>query len=137
MKTVDLLAGLVLEDGRRWGEAAESWQWQDAQAVLDVSGPRRHYLTRPRGGSKTADLGGIAIAVLLDEAPRNSRSYGFAADGDQAGLLLDSIAGYLDRTPEIRGALKLETWKLINTRTGATFEVMASGEGSAWALAGR
>ena len=134
MQTVDLVAGLVLEDGRRWGEAAEPWQWEDVKAVLIRSGPRRHYLTRPRGASKTGDLGAVAIAILLDQAPRNSRSYGFAADRDQAGLLLDSIAGYLDRTSEIKGALRLETWKLTNTRTGATLEMMASDETSAWGL---
>jgi len=85
MTAVDLLAGLVLEDERRWGEAAEPWQWDDARSILDPSGPRRHYLTRPRGASKTGDLGGVAIAVLLDQAPPTSRSYGFAADKDQGG----------------------------------------------------
>ena len=134
MTAVDLLAGLGLEDERRWGEAAEPWQWDDARSILDPSGPRRHYLTRPRGASKTGDLGGVAIAVLLDQAPPTSRSYGFAADKDQAGLLLDSIAGFLSRTSEVGGALKLDSWKLTNTRTGATFEVMASDDASAWGL---
>jgi hypothetical protein len=40
---LDLLAGLVLEDGRRWGEAAADFR-PPPDAV--------------RGGSKTADLGG-------------------------------------------------------------------------------
>ncbi|HEV2809764.1 MAG TPA: hypothetical protein VGV93_05115 [Acidimicrobiales bacterium] len=64
-EALDVLAGLVLEDGRRWGEAAEPWQWTDAQAVLDPGheDPRSHFLTRPRGRSKTSDLGGVATAA--------------------------------------------------------------------------
>ena len=47
------LAGLVLEDGRCWGEVAADWQVADALAVLDQSpdAPRMHFWTRPRGGS--------------------------------------------------------------------------------------
>ena|SRR5215216_1571906 len=37
---LDLLAALVLEDGRRWGEAAEPWQWADI-----VPMGRRHVKT--------------------------------------------------------------------------------------------
>src|SRR6186997_401840 len=79
-----LLAALVLEDGRRWGEAAHPFQRDDACAVLDLSGPRRHYLTRPRGGSKTSDCAGVSIAMLLEQAPPGSRAYAFAADQDQS-----------------------------------------------------
>ncbi len=32
---LNLLASLVLDIGRRWGEAAVAAQWADAQAVLD------------------------------------------------------------------------------------------------------
>ena len=32
------MASFVLEDGRRWGEAAQPWQWADAAAILDESG---------------------------------------------------------------------------------------------------
>jgi hypothetical protein len=49
---LDLLAALVLPDGRRWGEAAEPFQWQDARAVLDPEPEAPHsYLTRARGGA--------------------------------------------------------------------------------------
>ena len=42
---LDLLGGLVLEDGRRWGEVAVEWQWQDAEAILDLDAPTPfHYL---------------------------------------------------------------------------------------------
>ena len=45
LDSLDLMAGLVLEDGRRWGEAAERFQWEDAQAVLDAD-------AEPFGGAK-------------------------------------------------------------------------------------
>ena len=134
MQTADLIAGLVLEDGSRWGEVAADWQWDDVQAILDRTGPRRHFLTRPRGGSKTSDLGAVIIAVLIDQAPAASRSYGFAVDRDQAGLLADAIAGFMVRTPEIRGALQLNSWKLTDPKKGATFEIMASDDASAYGL---
>ena len=133
MSALEVLSALVLEDGSRWGSVAEPWQVEDAKAILDMTGPRRHFLTRPRGASKTSDLGGIAIALML-EAPPSSRSYAFGADRDQAGLLMDSITGLLGRTSEVRGALKADQWKLLNPKTDATLTIMASDESSAWGL---
>jgi hypothetical protein len=52
---LDLLAGLVLEDGRRWGEAAADFQWQDAQAVMFVGGGDGNqpvFTVRPYGGDR-------------------------------------------------------------------------------------
>ena len=115
-----LLATLVLEDGRRWGEAAQPFQREDARAVLDLSGPRRHFLTRPRGGSKQTDLAGIGAAVLLEQALAGSRGCAFAADRDQAGLLLDAVGGFASRTPEIGSALRVDAGRVANTRSAAT-----------------
>jgi hypothetical protein len=78
---LDVLSGLVLEDGRLWADAAEPWQWDDAQAVLDGEVPF-HFLTRPRGGSKTTDLAGLSIAWLLSLPPRSPLDW-LAADADQ------------------------------------------------------
>jgi phage terminase large subunit-like protein len=133
-EALHLLMSLVLEDGRRWGEAAAPFQLDDARALLDLSGPRRHFLTRPRGGSKTTDLAGVAVAVLIEQAPRQSRLYGFAADRDQSALLVDAIAGLADRTPEIGSALKVDSFQVTNQRSGATLQVMASDDASAWGL---
>jgi hypothetical protein len=128
-----LMAALVLEDGSRWGERAAPWQLDDARAVLDLSGPRRHYLTRPRGGSKTSDVGGVAVAALLEQLPTGSRSYAFAADRDQAGLLLDAVAGFKARTDGL-SSLTVGATKIANERTSASLEVMASDDASAWGL---
>jgi hypothetical protein len=124
---------LVLEDGRRWGEAAAAWQWADARVVLEVL-KRFAYLTRPRGGSKTTDLAGIAIAALVELLPPASRSYAAAADRDQARLLVDAMDGLVTRTPEMRGALKVDTWRVTATRTGATLDVLAADAAGTWGL---
>jgi hypothetical protein len=69
-EALDLFFGLVLEDGRRIGEAASGFQRQDAKAVLEQESPTpNHFLTRPRGDSKTTDLAGMNIAVGLVQAP--------------------------------------------------------------------
>jgi hypothetical protein len=92
------LSSLVLEDGSRWGDVATPFQVEDARAVLQGGVPY-HYLTRARGAAKTSDLAGIAISVMLTQAPPGARLYALAADRDQARLLIDSIRGYVERTP--------------------------------------
>jgi hypothetical protein len=89
--------------------------------VLDTESPTPyHYLTRSRGGSKTNDLGGMAIAALLAQLPHGSRCYRLAADRDQGRLLVDSVAGFATRTPELRGALKSDAYRVTSLRCTLT-----------------
>lgn len=135
VEALDLLAALVLEDGSRWGEVAADFQWEDAEAVLTSSGPSPyHFLTRARGGSKTADLAGIAVAAMLAQLPAGSRLYGLARDRDQGRLLLDSVEGFRQRTPLLQGALEVGQWRVTATRGGSTFEVLAADAPGAWGL---
>jgi hypothetical protein len=132
---LDLLAALVLEDGRRWGEAAVPVQWQDSRAVLDTtSSTPLHWLGRARGYSKTTDLAGMAIAAMLVQAPERGRLYGLAADAAQGSLLVDSIAGFAARTPEIQGALKIQEFKVVATRSGASLTILPTDSASIWRL---
>lgn len=130
----ELLAGLVLEDGRAWGTAATDWQHADANAILAPGDPRWHYLTRPRGASKTTDLAGVAIAALLEQLPRGARAYALAADRDQGALLVDAISGFVDRTEGLAGALQVDAYRVAATRTGATLTILAADEASSWGL---
>ncbi|MDQ3641056.1 MAG: terminase large subunit [Actinomycetota bacterium] len=130
---LDVLAALVLSSGQLWGEVATAWQWADARAIL-VGDRRLAYITRPRGASKTTDLAGVAVAALVEQLPPNSRSYAVAADRDQAALLLDAIAGFVSRTPGLRSLLKVDSWKVTNTRTAATLEVLAADAAGAFGL---
>jgi hypothetical protein len=64
-KAIAALYGAVVDDrGRWWGEIATDRQREDAEALLDPTGLRFHFQTRPRGGSKTTDLA-AALAVSL------------------------------------------------------------------------
>lgn len=82
-----LLGSLVLEDGRRWAEAAHDFQVDDARAVLDARPdvPRLHFITRPRGASKTTDLGGLNLVALLTQAPPRSASFAYARTRTRPG----------------------------------------------------
>jgi phage terminase large subunit-like protein len=132
-----LLAGLVMESGARWGEVATEWQWSDARAVLDPGedDPLLHFLTRPRSGSKTSDLAAVAAAALVDQIPPGGRAYGLAADRDQARLLTDALAGFVTRTPGLRGAVTVDRYAAY-TPTGARLEVISADEAGSYGLRG-
>jgi phage terminase large subunit-like protein len=135
-QALDVLGGLILENGSRWGEAAQAWQWSDARAVLEPGpdDPRSHFLTRPRGASKTTDLAGVATAALLTQLAPAARAYAVASDADQARLLIDAMTGFARRTPGIGGALQVDRWRVTATRTGASLEVLPADGPSAWGL---
>ena len=128
-----LLGALVLEDGQRWGEVCESFQIEDAEAILSGDGPRFHFLTRGRGMSKTTDLAGIALVWVATMAEPGSRGYVIASDKDQAALLTDAAAGLVARTPELRGSVEVASYK-ITAKSGATVEVLAADGGSMFGL---
>lgn len=132
-----LLCGLVLDDGQRWGEAATEWQRADALAVLDdaagtdADAPRRFNLLRGRGMSKTTDVAGVALALLLTRAPARSRSYCYAVDHDQAGIFADTLAGLVSRTPGLSGAVEIGARSITVKATSATLRVESSDGASA------
>jgi phage terminase large subunit-like protein len=129
-----VLASLIREDGTRWGKAAQPWQWDDAEAILDLHGPPNHFMTRPRGGSKTTDLGGIALAVILTQAPPGSRCYALAADREQGRLLLDSIRGFTTRTSYLKDQLDFTANRVAVPGADVTLEVLAADAAGSWGL---
>lgn len=129
---LDLMTALVIEDGRRWGEAAERVQLEDARAFL-IGSPPYHFVTRARGYSKTSDLAGAAATLLLT-LPAGARLYWLAADAEQGTLALDSIAGYERRTPLLRGQLTVQARRVVVPSTGSTLDVLAADAPSAWGL---
>lgn len=127
------LGSLVLDTGARWGEVAHDFQVADAGAVLDVRDPvRRHFLTRPRGASKTTDLAGIGVAALLEQLPPLARAYAYAADRDQARLLLESVEHFERNTPELGSALTVGASAVTASRSGASLSIESSDDASAW-----
>ncbi|HLY85725.1 MAG TPA: terminase large subunit [Gaiellaceae bacterium] len=136
MSEFKLLRLLRLEDGSRWGDAATDVQRADAIAVLDRdSSTPYHWLGRARGWSKTTDLAAVALEALVTQAPPGSRSFAFAADKDQAALLVDALAGFVSRgAPILDDVLEAQTWRIVVKRTGASLVAMAADEASAWEL---
>jgi phage terminase large subunit-like protein len=132
---LDLLFGPRLEDGRCWGDAAVACQVADAEAVLDPgSGTPYNFETRSRGYAKTSDQAGVQTTVMLAQAPPGSRLYAVAADLDQGRLIVEAIDGFARRTPELRGALDVNAYRVTVTRTGTTLEVLPADGPSAWGL---
>lgn len=129
-----LMAGFVMDEGRTWGEIAYPFQRADAQAVLDTSGgaPRRHFILRGRGMSKTTDVAAMCLALLLTEAPARARCHIYAVDAEQAGLFADALAGIVGRTPGLSGAVDLGARSVRVRSTGATLTVEASDAASAY-----
>ena len=125
--------GLVLEDGRRWGELAIDHQKDDAEAINTLDGPRLHFLTRPRGGSKTSDLAAVALSWLAVDAPIRARGYVVASNGEQAGILIDAAASLVARTPEIDGVLTVENEKIV-APNGAWIRILNLSDSGAWGL---
>lgn len=133
---LDVLHALVLEDGRRWGEAAADFQRNDAAAVLDPDGgPRLHFQTRGRGGSKTVDAAGVALAWLTEQAGPGDQEYAVAADADQAALLVEAAAGFTMRTSELQTLVKVER-RRVTGPTGAAVNVVPADGASAYGLRG-
>ncbi|MDQ3218234.1 MAG: hypothetical protein M3Q18_10370 [Actinomycetota bacterium] len=134
---LDVLYALVLEDGRRWGEAATDFQIEDAKQVLALNSPTPYHLqTRARGSSKTSDLGAQVVTVTRTQLGVGQRAYGVASDKDQARLLLDAAAGFIMRTPGLAQEFDIGVFKIANTRTGASFEVLSADAPGAWGLRG-
>lgn len=132
MSAASYLARLRLPDGRLWVDAAYPFQLADARAVLDESAPPYSYLTRSRGSSKTSDLAGIALAMLL-AADHPARFYWCAADAGQGALALDAIAAYL-RDSGISGAAEVQSRRVIVADTDARLDVLPADEPGAWGL---
>src|SRR5579884_2678910 len=127
--------GLVLADGRRWGDAADITQETDAVAVLEPDdGPRRHWIGRPRGYSKTEDVGGMLLAELVAGViPTSAPAYAAAADRGQAALLLDSIAGFAERSG-LSGRIDVQAFRAVHKGSGASVEVLAADAAGAYGL---
>lgn len=122
------LASMRLEDGRRWGEVAVDWQLADARAIL-TPGPddrRLHWFGRPKAGSKTTDLAGVAMAWLLTQAAPLDEGYVIAADQEQARRLLDRARGLLHRTPGLGHQLEIQQHAIVNRANGARVVALAA-----------
>lgn len=123
----DVLSLMVLEDGKRWGQTAVDYQWQNARAILDPEAePRQTWIELPRGARKTTDLAGILLAVLYAQAPPMARLYVGASDQDQARELIDAASGLIARTEELEGIFRVGELEITCLRSGASVRALAA-----------
>lgn len=132
MTARDVLAQLRLPDGRLWIDAAAPFQIADARAVLDDDGPPYSFLTRARGASKTTDLGGLALAMLI-AAEHPARLVWLAADADQGALALDAIGAFLADSG-LEGRAEVQSRRVRVPESGARLDVLPADAPSAWGL---
>ncbi len=132
--SIALLSRLVLEDGSEWGQIAEEIQWDDALAILnpDCATPF-HFLTHARGRSKTTDLAAIVLVVMLTQSRPGDQLYALAADRAQGGLLIDSIRGFITRTPGLANVARVNQFK-VATHGNVEFEALPADAAGAWGL---
>jgi phage terminase large subunit-like protein len=124
---LDLMYALVLDNGRRWGEAATDVQRSNARAVLEP-GPadaRLHWYEAPKGYSKSTDTAGLSLAWLVADAPELVEGYVIAGDLDQANRLLDKARGLVARSG-LAGLVRVEVHRLLHMRTGARVVALAA-----------
>src|SRR5690606_29159923 len=93
--------------------------------------PRLHFLTRPRGGSKTTDLAAVLLVVLLTQAPARTTSHAYARDRDQAALLMDALRALAHRSG-LAGLLDLGAWSATVKGTRARLVVESADAASAY-----
>lgn len=129
---------------RPFGECMDSWQEADftaldsgwKRAVCGISHEamyQRAWLERSRGHSKSADLGMMAAWALF-ASRRPLSGIAAAGDQDQARLLRDAIGKLLYINPWLAQILEVQNYRVLNTRTGSTLEIITSDAPTSYGL---
>ena len=125
-------------------EVCDDWQQQDFEA-LDSGWQRavlgskqnatysRGWLERPRGHSKSLDIGIMATWALFASRRRLS---GIAAAGDldQARLLRDAVGKLVYCNPWLSKLIEVQNYRVINTRTESTMDIISSDAPTSYGL---
>lgn len=130
MTALDVVFSLVLENDETWGEAAADFQIADADAIFG-EGALWHYLTRPRGGSKTTDTAAFCLGWLAADAKPLQNGYVVATSEEQATELTSAAHGFVARTPVLADYIGVESTTLY-AANGATVKVLTSDGSSAF-----
>ena len=125
---LDVIGGLITEDGRAWADAAVDVQIEDMNAWLRDERPY-HYATRSRGFSKSADAAALALGKLVTDP--QMRGFWLASDQEQGRLAIESINGYTQRTPGLTSAIVITANRVASVH-GGTLEILAADAAGAW-----
>lgn len=128
----------ILPNDQPFGEGMGGFQGAFFRAVFAVNAAngrpvhRLVYDERRRGESKTEDSAAAGLADLL-VGPGQHRSYAVAGDEDQAGLILDSIRGFKDRSPMLAD-VRIQKNVVKNEATGSELRVLSSDAPTAYGV---
>lgn len=123
---------IILEDGRRLGDCLDPWQREDFLA-LDDPRHRHAYLERPRGHSKTSDVGSECVTELVLGGP-GRQIIAVAGDEDQARLLLDDVKGKFERNTRLRPLAQFKKNEIRMKASGSALRIMAADAPSSYGL---
>lgn len=127
-----------------FADVIDPWQSDDFAAldsgwVRAVVGKRedathqRAWLERPRGHSKSLDLG-VMAAWALFAGRRRLSGIGCAADQDQARLLRDAVGKLVFFNPWLGKVLEVQNNRVVNVHTESTLDIIASDAKSSYGL---
>lgn len=119
----------ILDDGRRYGECFTEVQERDIFAPLVERRKKYNFIKLSRGWDKTSGAAWFALEELMLGAT-NQETIIFAADREQAEIMLKTIHDYLDRNPLIALTVK-QTKNEIRHKNGRVI-VMSSDSGSSF-----
>ena len=119
-----VLAGLVCDDGRRWGERATTRQHDDARAVLDRGTPHlRHWIGRPPGWARKEDAVAVSLAAMLTQLPPGPVAALATSDPYRARMVCAEFAGFAERSGLGR-AIRVTGTTVTVVASGVTLEVL-------------
>lgn len=127
-----------------FADRMDDWQRTDFEALdsgwkraVEGTGTeatyQRGWLERPRGHSKSADLG-IMSAWALFASRRRLSGIAAAGDQDQARLLRDAIGKLTYCNPWLGKLLEVQNYRILNTRTESTLDIISSDAPTSYGL---
>jgi phage terminase large subunit-like protein len=127
----------------RFERVCEEWQRADFEALdpawLRVAkpnsdeAPRRAWIERPRGHSKTSEVA-LMVAWALAFSRRRLKGYVAAADKDQADLLRAAMVRLVALNPWLGDLLTVMATKVRNPHTGSELEILTSDAPTSYGL---
>lgn len=128
----------------RFADVIEEWQDSDFRALDDgwkravigtthTANHQRAWLERPRGHSKSLDIG-VMAAWALFSSRRQIAGYAGAGDLDQARILRDAIGRLLYVNPWLADILEVQNYRVINHHTKSTLEIISSDAPTSYGL---
>jgi hypothetical protein len=122
---------LTLPGGRSYGANLDEFQIEDFSRLFAASSKSALW-ERPRGHSKTEDSAAVALHHILTVP--GARAYAAATDQAQAGLVHDSLSGFIRRSELLSASLDVQRNRIVARSTGSTLEILASDSAGSWGL---